>query len=1041
MAVAAVGLVGAAVGWGAFTVGVIGATTLATAVQVGWIAGTLLGTLLFAKENIIEQSGPRLGDLDTQTAKWGTSIPRLFGSFKLAGNVIWSLPLHETKHVDESGEGKGQGGTKTSSTWYSYAGSWAVAFCEGTIEGVKRIWFDSVLVYDGVNYHGGLDYDNYNVHKGTGNQSVDWFIQSKDEDTPAYRNVVYIVFRKIELENYGNRVPNVSVELVEKGDFPPPRFIDKTIFKNTPDLDMNKYSATLYAGKGGVAYVHPGLKMSLQSHGKAVISSQYPPREDDDDLGEFTEYRYFSLKGQEKFPLPEKPEILEPEYNIESARVYYTERFEYVLLVGGGGYQYLVIPPVENSPDNDARVIIDDENIHDIAPYDDGLLQLNTNDEIIILDSNFIEVRTVSLNWNDKKPKMTTNVFERTRITNVDNGVVYIAASSSEFIDSIGWLFYKTNLDDGNVEYLGEFRDTDNINFTNSSQATSIIIKNAIANISQASVTYSYYYVDLSPFDKLSVPISSVCSDVLLRAGLKEDEFDVSDGVELISGYVITKSMSARAALLPITTAYQYDMTEIDSVIRLLKRGYDSLVQINMSEESVGDVSVKRTQEVELSKQINVQYANESNDYQYGLQVAQRIDRNADGIRNYQFNMALTDDKAKQIAEIILFNEWNETLTFEFMLSRDYEYLKPADVITLLYDGSNYNVRVTDIAFNTDSSISIKSTIENGEVYESFAEGSNTNNSGLTQDKVDLIGITYMYVLDIPTLDSQLDFPSLYIAVRGAFSGWKGCEVHKSRDNVDYSRVIGGLQNTIMGYTLTELQTGVSHIFDRASVVTVIVIDESLYSVTKEILLSGENYVLIGNEILQYQDAIDNGDNTFTLRNFLRGRRGTEWAITTHELNDRFVFLDTTLLADIDVTISSKTYYKATTLGHFVEDSSPIEITPELVSKMPFSVEYIRCQSEDNDDKTIQWMRRSREVSGYMRTLSLFESFERYQIDIYDDAHVDVVATKTIDEAQEYFYPASNQTSDGITPGLPMKIMIYQMSDFVGRGYGKEAIL
>ena len=194
-----------------------------TAAPFAWyVAGASIGMTIGGiidppEGQTIRQEGPRLGDLNIQTAEWGTPIRRLFGTYKMSGNIIWALDLHETKHVEESGEGKGGGGTKTETTWYSYAGSWAVGFCEGETAGIKRIWFDSVLVYDNTNYSGGLTYSNHTIYFGTPDQEIDWYIQSKDSDTPAYRNLCYIVFNNIELENYGNKIPKVSCEIAKFG--------------------------------------------------------------------------------------------------------------------------------------------------------------------------------------------------------------------------------------------------------------------------------------------------------------------------------------------------------------------------------------------------------------------------------------------------------------------------------------------------------------------------------------------------------------------------------------------------------------------------------------------------------------------------------------------------------------------------------------------------------------------------------------------------------------------------------------------------------
>lgn len=43
------------------------------------------------------RTGPRLTELAVQTSSYGTPIPRLFGTMRVAGSVIWATDLIETR--------------------------------------------------------------------------------------------------------------------------------------------------------------------------------------------------------------------------------------------------------------------------------------------------------------------------------------------------------------------------------------------------------------------------------------------------------------------------------------------------------------------------------------------------------------------------------------------------------------------------------------------------------------------------------------------------------------------------------------------------------------------------------------------------------------------------------------------------------------------------------------------------------------------------------------------------------------------------------
>jgi hypothetical protein len=83
-------------------------TTIGTIVggPIGGAIGALIGqqadSRLFAPKG---RQGPRLGDLSVQTSAYGTAIPRLFGTLRVAGTVIWATDLREDRQ--KSGGVKG----------------------------------------------------------------------------------------------------------------------------------------------------------------------------------------------------------------------------------------------------------------------------------------------------------------------------------------------------------------------------------------------------------------------------------------------------------------------------------------------------------------------------------------------------------------------------------------------------------------------------------------------------------------------------------------------------------------------------------------------------------------------------------------------------------------------------------------------------------------------------------------------------------------------------------------------------------------------
>ncbi len=177
---------------------------------IGQIAGTALGgvidSALFGNRGA--KDGPRLGSLDVMSSSEGAPIPRVYGRVRLAGQVIWATQLEEVAGTDEAGGGKGMGGAVDSGATYSYFANFAVGLCEGVIGRVARVWADGKpLDLDGINYR---------VYRGSEDQAPDALIVAKEGagKAPAYRGLAYVVFERLPLLNFGNRIPQLSFEVV-----------------------------------------------------------------------------------------------------------------------------------------------------------------------------------------------------------------------------------------------------------------------------------------------------------------------------------------------------------------------------------------------------------------------------------------------------------------------------------------------------------------------------------------------------------------------------------------------------------------------------------------------------------------------------------------------------------------------------------------------------------------------------------------------------------------------------------------------------------
>ncbi|WP_448658896.1 phage tail baseplate protein [Sphingomonas sp. CJ99] len=189
-------------------------TALGTAVggPIGGAIGAVLGQM--ADRSVIggpRREGPRLSDLKVQTSSYGTPIPRLFGRMRVAGTVIWATDLIERR----STTGGGKGGPSV--TQYQYSASFAVLVSARRIQGIGRVWADGRLIRGQAG-----DWKvrtGFRLHTGDPDQAVDPLIASAIgiAEAPAWRGHAYLVFEELDLNEFGNRIPSLTVEVIADG--------------------------------------------------------------------------------------------------------------------------------------------------------------------------------------------------------------------------------------------------------------------------------------------------------------------------------------------------------------------------------------------------------------------------------------------------------------------------------------------------------------------------------------------------------------------------------------------------------------------------------------------------------------------------------------------------------------------------------------------------------------------------------------------------------------------------------------------------------
>ncbi|RCS23278.1 host specificity protein [Phyllobacterium salinisoli] len=186
---------------GAYLGGFLGTLGGTIGAAAGALGGYLIDTALINSTRRTE--GPRLAGAKPTTAEEGAALPFVYGTARLSGTLIWATRFEEKATTTRQG---GKGGAKT--TNYSYFANAAYAIAEGEIAGIRRIWAN------------GREIDQTTVemriYRGTGDQMPDPLIEAKqgEGNAPAYRGTAYVVFERMPIDDYGNRLPQIQFEVM-----------------------------------------------------------------------------------------------------------------------------------------------------------------------------------------------------------------------------------------------------------------------------------------------------------------------------------------------------------------------------------------------------------------------------------------------------------------------------------------------------------------------------------------------------------------------------------------------------------------------------------------------------------------------------------------------------------------------------------------------------------------------------------------------------------------------------------------------------------
>jgi GTA TIM-barrel-like domain/Putative phage tail protein len=540
-------------------------------------------------------------------------------------------------------------------------------------------------------------------------------------------------------------------------------------------------------------------------------------------------------------------------------------------------------------------------------------------------------------------------------------------------------------------------------------------------------------------------PLDILVAALGAEAGFSAVETGRLEGV--LTGYVIDRPMSPREMIDPLADVFQFDMVETGALIRFQPRSDDAVLTLDASDLAAGKsgaFTLSLGQELDLPAAFRLGFIDEQEDF--APAVVEARDPGAAPTREIGAEIAavLAPAEAEARARSILADAWVMRETLSLSLPPSALDLEPGDAIILNDLGTQRRYRITEIDDGTERRADLVRVSPS--VYEApvgpavFAPPA----------PIAVFASPLWELMDLPLLRDSDDAAVPWFA---AFADpWPGgVALYRALGESAGAPALAGSApaRAVLGRLVGALAPAASGRWINGAV-SVKLSFGALASRTEEEVFSGANLFTVesagaGWEVVQFRDAVLQGDGSWLLSGLLRGQAGSELEAQAGALaNARFVLL-TPAVTQIDFSVNQRGVSYDWQAGPEKDIPDTANFTTKTLTMnarglMPLSPAHLRAAREGGDIR-LSWIRRTRTGGdGWEGEVPLGEAFERYTVKIFN-AGVEVRSVQTA--TPDTLYAAADITTDFGSggPGATLTFAVAQASDAVGDGVeAKEGV-
>jgi hypothetical protein len=295
-------------------------------------------------------------------------------------------------------------------------------------------------------------------------------------------------------------------------------------------------------------------------------------------------------------------------------------------------------------------------------------------------------------------------------------------------------------------------------------------------------------------------------------------------------------------------------------------------------------------------------------------------------------------------------------------------------------------------------------------------------------------GQTRLMLVELPNFDDvAVAVPQLFVAAAGSAPGWRRAEASLSLDgSASWSPLGRTAPPAVIGRAAEAMGPASAALFDQINRILIELAHDgmTLQGADDAALAAGGNLALLGGELIQFGEAVQVAPRRYRIGRLMRGRRGTERAIDSHQADEAFLLLDRATLLPLPVTraeIGSAISVMAIGPGDGGAAAQANRTVRGDALRPPAPV---ALSAERLGDGTIRfrWRRRSRTGWAWVdgADAPLGEDVERYRLDLSWAA---AGRSVTLDRPFYDYSPAA-QDEDGLASPAAIAAVVIQQGTY-----------